>query len=534
MGVDATHPQFSEFAPIYTQLRHTYRGERIVKEQGTAYLPATQTMIDQGLGRPNTKGQAAYDAYRTRARFPGLVREAVESLLGVMHRKPATIELPPSMEYLRDSATSRNESLQTLLRRINEEQLAIGRCGLLTDVAGGGERADEPYIALYQGEHVRNWDEGRTDGIEVDNLNLVILDESESERTDEFEWEFVRKYRVLMLTETADAEGAAEAEDADDPPDGAVANLPQGEGVYMQGVFREEQAQFDPFAMFAPSVRGQTLDEIPFVFVNTKDVVAEPDEPPLLDLSDLSLTIYRGEADYRQGLFLQGQDTLVVISGDKRDSYEVGASASITLPIGGDAKFIGVSSEGLAEQRQALENDYARAGQKGGNLLDTIGSSQQSGEALRVRVAAKTATVTQVALTGAYALERILKIIAKWVGANPEQVVVLPNLDFADDQMSGRALGEIMAAKSMGAPLSMQSVHEIMQERGLTKLSLEDELALIAEELLDQGSSAEDGPEDDEIVDDESAEEDDDAEEEEVPEAEAEAEEDEDEDVATT
>lgn len=502
MPVDSTHPLYSEHLIDWEQMRDTYRGERTVKEAGFKYLPATSGMIEDGISTTQQPGSKAYNAYRVRARFPDSVRDAVEALLGVMHRKPATIELPEKMEDLRLKATARNESLQALLRRINEEQLKLGRTGLLADVA---ESIDMPYIAIYEAEDIINWDEGRSDGIEVQNLNLVTLNETENERIADFEWEEKQKHRIMLLTRNDSEDAALDAVQGEDgslsgDSNIPVDNIPQDEGVYQMGVFRDTDTSFDPNALITPSIMGKALGKIPFVFVNTKDVVPEPDDPPLLGLSNLSLAIYRGEADYRQSLFNQGQDTLVVIGAAEKAVHRVGAGASIDLPQNGDAKFIGVDSQGLGEQRMSLENDYTRAGEKGGQLLDNVASGQASGESLRVRVSAKTATLNQIAITGAFALENILKIIAEWLGANPDEVVVIPNLDFADDQMSGKQLTEMMTGKMLGAPLSLESVHDRMQERGLTDKTFEEEIAQIEKEadldLVGAGSSDDDGPED--------------------------------------
>lgn len=503
MGVDSKHPLWREQEPNWEQMRDTYKGERRVKDQGTRYLPPTSGMLQDGMERPEQKGFKAYDAYRKRSRFPEVVRDAVEALLGVMHRKPPKIELPESMEFLREKATARNESLELLLRRVNEEQLVTGRVGLLGDV---NEATNEPYLAFYEGPDVINWDEGRSDGIEVQNLNFVAIDETEFERLKDFEWEEQQKYRILTLGDPnmpVDDPEVAEDGGSSEP----VQNVPQGQGTYRVGVFRDNQASFNVDRQVEPSINGRTLDEIPFVFINTKDIIAEPDDPPLLGLSSLALAIYRGEADYRQALFMQGQDTLVVIGGGDEDEYRTGAGAVINVPSGqgNDAKFIGVDSSGLSEMRESLQNDYDRAGKKGGQLLDNQQGAKESGEALRVRVAAKTTTLVQIAQAGAAGLQRILRIIGKWLGlseAQIETIVVLPNLDFADDQLSGAALTEYMSAKMLGAPMSLRSIHMVMQDRGLTEFSFEDEVREIAAEeglgIRPAMSTDEDGPEDDE------------------------------------
>jgi hypothetical protein len=375
-----------------------------------------------------------------------------------------------------------------------------------------GERAGSPYIAFYEAQDIINWDEGQRSrglderpgsgedidmGIEPQNLNFVSLDESGPERVREFEWEEEQKFRVLILGN-------------------AITNEPEGDGIYRVGVFRDNKTTFSEAELTEPQIQGQSLDEIPFVFINTKDIVPEPDEPPLLGLSNLTLTIYRGEADYRQALFMQGQDTLFVKGvSDTNQKYQLGAGASITVSsTEADAKFIGVDSSGLSEMRQALENDYGRADRKSGDMRDTTSREAESGDALRVRVGTRTASLNQIALTGATALEMLLKIVARWMRLNPDEVVVTPNLDFVEDRLDSRTLVEYMTSKTMGAPISLDTIHFIMQQRGLTEKSFEEEIEAIQNEMeleLGRGSSDEDGPEEDEPEpDDDDQEEDDD------------------------
>ena len=507
MAVDEKHPLYREFIQDWRQMRDTHRGERIIKAARVTYLPPTSGMVADGLNTFSQEGTKAYLAYVARAVFPDIVKQGVEAMLGVMHHKPPVIELPERMQPLLEKATLKNESLAMLLRRINEEQLVTGRLGLLAEVPdGAGEQL--PFVAFYRAEDVINWDEGQRTGIELENLNLVVLNESEFERTiGDFEWEFRQKYRVLVLG------------DVD-------TNEPQGsDAEYRVGVFKETSGasnvqedkegessglEFDESVLITPEIAGKAANEIPFVFINAKDIVPDPDDPPLLGVSNISLTIYRGEADYRQALFMQGQDTLVVVGqvteGNDTPAHRVGSGASIDLPMGGDAKFIGTDSTGLSEMRTALENDHTRAGKKAGELMDETSRQKESGEALQVRVAAKTATLNQIALAGAFGLQELLRKVARWLGLNPEEVIVTPNLDFTDEQLTGTELGALMGAKMLGAPLSVESVHKLMEDRGMTDLNFEEELKKLEEEaeieILQpddpEGSTDEDGPEEDE------------------------------------
>lgn len=446
MAIDSTHPDYDLFLPDFVLMRDMYDGERAVKDKGTVYLPATQGMQLDGMevGQP---GRKAYDAYKLRAVFHEFVKEAVELAIGKMHDKPATIELPPQMQPLIERATPQGESLQLLLRRINEEQLVSGRAGLLADLPAASENP-LPFIALYAAEAIRNWDANG------DELSLVVLDESGFER-EGFEWVTKTRYRVL------DVAG----------------------GQYRAGVFTDNT--FNDLEMIPPLFRGRALQRIPFVFANAKDITAEPDEPPWIGLGRLALAVYRGEADYRQNLFMQGQDTLVVIGATRQDDgrpLRTGAGGGIEVEVGGDAKYVGVSSQGLAEQRLALEADKKAAEARAGHLSAGSSTGPESGIALSIRVAAQTASLRQIAMAGAAALEQSLRSIAEWMGANPDAVVVEPSTDFADSQLTGRDLLEFAQANAMGAPISKRSIHAIAFERGLTTMTFEEEMDQLEEE----------------------------------------------------
>jgi hypothetical protein len=252
--------------------------------------------------------------------------------------------------------------------------------------------------------------------------------------------------------------------------------------------------------MTTPMIRGTTLDEIPFVFINSKDITTSPDEPPLMGLARLALAIYRGEADYRQNLFMQGQDTLVTVGDRKKtvadgpgevdginalgdsEPLRTGAGSMIEMEQGGDAKYIGIDSQGLTEQRSSLENDRKRADQKAGSLATDSASTQESGTAKKTRLAAQTASLRQIALSGAAGLEWTLRIIAKWMGADPEQVKVTPNLEFGQLELAPKDIVDAMTARSMGAPISLESIHALAVDTGLTTLDYQTEKDKVDEE----------------------------------------------------
>ena len=474
-GIESVHPLHTQHLQDWELMDDSFHGERRVKDKSYKYLPATPGQQLDGLNN-NQKGRKNYLAYKMRARFSECVSEAVEALLGVMHSKPATIELPAKMADLMDKATIKGESLQMLLRRINEHQLVSGRLGLLADIEDGAQIGTLPYIALYKATDIVNWDDTQKDIQKRNRLNLVVLNESRFERVN-LTWQFKRRFRALLL-------GALSPDDDSE--------------VYNMAVLGEDaNLTIEGADTIVPSIAGNTLDDIPFVMINSRDIVAEPDDPPLLGLANLAMTIYRADADYRGALFMQGQDTLVIIGGGEGDEIRAGAGAHIDVPQGGDAKYIGTDSKGLKEMRESLNNDKKEAAESGGKLLDTRAGNAESGEALKIRVGARTASINQNALAGAEGLQTILRLIATWCACDPKEVIVTPNLDFTDASVEGRTLVDWMSAKALGLPWSKESIHRKLQEKDFTEMEFEDEMAAIGDEAPEPGGEGT-GVEDDE------------------------------------
>lgn len=469
MSIDSKHPSWSERIIDWEQMFDTHAGQRKIKEGRTKYLPATTGQEADGMNIGQI-GRIAYEQYLKRAPFPNLVKDAVDNMVGIMHREPARIELPARLEGMRENATVSGESLQTLLRKINESQLKFGRIGLLLEAPSGLGPDALPFIAAYNPVTIINWDDGvRDQGRQT--LEMVVLNESENERTSMFEWEIEVKHRVLLMSNQLGATNEVmEAQ-----------GILQGQGVYVAALIRDGRTSISPSDFMMPQIAGRPMERIPFVFINTRDLIPTPDDPPLLGLSNLALTIYRGEADYRQSLYMQGQETFVTIGADEPEK-RLGAGAFMELPKGADAKYVGVGAEGLTEQREALEDDRARAGEQTSKLFEDDGQGAQSGKALNVRMSGKTANLSNIARTGAEGLANILRMAAEWVGANPDEVVVEPNTDFKEDALTGLEMLNMQKAKQSGFPLSQKSLHRIARRRDMTEMEFDEEMEEIENE----------------------------------------------------
>lgn len=453
--IEQHHPKYAHRLPDYILIEDGFEGERQVKKRTTTYLPVTSGQVELGLGTSGTKpkpGQVLYDGYLCRANYPSILKDTAVALVGVMNKEPPIIELPKALEELETNATDQGEPLTALNRRIQLNQLLYGRQGLMVDVDAA---RNFPYLVDFTAKQVINWDDIALPGFAERQLQLVVTDETRDTR-DGFRWESTAKFRAMELIN-----GQYEVTIDDD-------------GVETK---------------ITPNLQGKTLDFIPFSFINSVDLVPDPSEVPLLGLANMALTIYRGDADYRQALFMQGQDTLVIIGeeidpNDPDSKIIIGAGAMINLPTSkteADAKFIGVDGQGLPEMRDAQANDLERAAQYGLQMMSK-GSGAEAAETLKIRVAARTADLVNIAMASAAGLEQALKQAAIWVGADPDEVRVEANTDFIDEAMLASELLGLIQAKNQGAPLSWNSIHGLMRKGDLTQLTLEQEQEAIDDE----------------------------------------------------
>lgn len=456
MTLKATHPKYDDQLPAWTITCDCNEGELRIKKQGPEYLPVTSGQMAAGY-KDGGPGLDAYKAYKARAVFPDYYADAVVKAVGDMHRTPPHFDLPASMEVLRNHCTLNGDSLAGFLRSINVHQIATGRVGVLGDITDGTKPT--PYLSLYGAKAIRNWH------APSEQIAMVILDESGYEMQADFQWKHNERYRVLALGNMVDGRVQLAATGGYHTATGSPGDNP------------------DTLDWIAPHHTGRQLDAIPFQFINTVDLDPNPDNPPLLGLAHDCLKIYRGEADYRLTLFRQGQDTFVTIGGDIDPGKVLltGAEARLDLPEGAKAEYVGIGAEGLAEQRAALENDRAAASGKAG-IPNTQSNQKESGEALRRRQSSQTVSLTQIAQSGAEGLTRVLRNMAPWFNANPDEINVEPNLDFNDNVLDGRSMVDIMTAKGLGLPVSLESIHQYAADQGLTKKTFEDEMGVIGTE----------------------------------------------------
>jgi hypothetical protein len=461
MGVDAQHPDYADNQERWTMMRACEEGEERVKQDGETWLPKPSGFTVQA-----DNGAEFYKGYKLRATFPDILHPTLNGMLGVIHRVEAKItglEEGKPLAYMWERATRYDAlPLEAFHRRITAEILLMGRYAILTD-APSEETASAankglPYLCGYSAEQLINWSQFDRD--------LFVLDESRKVHVegDEFSWIDEKRFRVLRVTD----------------------------GVYTNQQYDKDSAGGE---LITPQARGnKPLEEIPLVVVGPRELsVQNIERPPLHGVARASISIYRLDADYRWQLFNSGQETAVIIGGDPEHMPAVmGSGVIIGVPLQGDVKYACASGVGIEAHRQAISDERQNAVAAGVKLFET--AKAESGDALRLRASANTATLTTIAQASAAALERALRYAAMFVGQDPNEIVVKPNLAFVDTKMATKDASDLVAVWQSGA-FSHLTLYENLQrgEIASSERTYEEEKALIDQEIADQPAAGGNG-----------------------------------------
>lgn len=426
-GVE-THPEYDKMYPRWCRIEDALLDEEQIKDKGSLYLPVPSGLLDL----PPNIMQEVYYAYCHRAVWYSYPRTTIGDLIGMITKKPYDFEVPKGLEGLLLNASLDYDPIEIVKNRVLEHQLSYSRYGVLLDIPNGSEGLDViPQMLEYGPTSILNWASDYVKGKKI--MVALVLDESYEEVGEGFVREEKKSFRICALT-----------------------NIKSGNPIYYTyvtdavGVKAFRVGQEIPENGIIPMIRSKTLDYIPFQIFNAISLEMETDIPVLMQLVDISFAIYRGEADYRHTLFMQGQGTPYAIGvNPTNDKVSLGAGSFIEIT-NEKAKvgFLEITGTGVDAQEKALTNLHKLAKESGIGLQEA--GAQQSGEALGIRVGIKTASLTGIVRVNAKGFENLLIWAAEWMGLPSDTIKVTPNVDFAQNIKTTKELLDITAVAEKG------------------------------------------------------------------------------------
>ena len=420
MPVNTTHLDYGDWLPTWRRNRGAVDGDRTVKRMREAYLPASFAGVDPDR----------YEQYISRAYFMGVTGRTLRALLGMVFRKAAILELPPTLSQLAENINGSGQSLEQMAKRAVSDVLTVGRYGLLADypsVPQGADRATEaaigarPILAPYPAESIINWRMQAIGGRQ--RLSLVVLKElvHNPKSNDRFEIDEVEQYRVLEMRD----------------------------GVYVQTLFDDGGRVIAE--EFAPRMAGgATFDHIPFHFAGADDNLPTIDTPPISDLVAVNMGHYQVTADHRENLFIHGQLTLGVSTDLSFEEFKIANPAGVVVGarvghyLGKGGSFSSVTAPESSSLRGALADMESQMVALGARLVQR-GGQAETAESARINASAEASTLDLVVNNVSEAFEEALEDVARFTGDNPDMIQYRLNTQFWDQHVSSQDLQAIIS-----------------------------------------------------------------------------------------
>lgn len=464
MPVSTTHPLYDHRVVDWELCRDCVEGQAAIYRRLLRYLPPPPGLVTGGGSSLNnflTKRYTGdrYTFYASFAEFPEIVAPTLNAIMGLIHEKLPKIELPPELSYLNDKATPDGENLQELWERVTKEIIITGRW------VGLGEIVDGQLLACsYAAESLINWRlepkslGGKPLMVVLRECNLVGGSNDPYIQTEQI------TYRVLSIDQETGAY--------------SVKIFMDGSGG-LTGVPIDE----DNLEVY-PTLFGDQFDHIPIYPINALDVTFDYGPMPMLGLSRRAASIFRKSADYHRSLYYKGDPQPVIMGVDPADAPTEIGGGKLWVFTNPDSKvqYLDIDGQGIPLMAAAINDQYAKFADEAGMMFEGVATGYESGEALRRRQAMRQVTVKNIVINAAHGMEVMLRDFAKIRGADPKAVVFEPNLDFSEPLMQGQELFNILQAKVLGAPISNESIHDVMRRRQLVKSDFESEMNLIKTE----------------------------------------------------
>ncbi|USM11597.1 portal protein [Citromicrobium phage vB_CbaS-RXM] len=419
-----THADYNEWRDIWRSIRHAMIGEPAIKAHAERYLPRNSGLDDD-----------QYKAFLERAVFFNMTYRTVTGLTGsIFRRAPRLLNAGPKLTKLSKRISKDGLSLELLAKVVAQEQLSVGRAGLLLDKAPEvpGRNAD-PYLALYTTENILDWTETEIDG-----------------RT-EYDMILLREFYVDRRPSVVEGSGKSAKQ---------VPNRSYGElftrlrklileynpdtlkWEYRQLVFEKDHEDADmagdPTSVSTPKIYGKPFERIPFEFFNATTPLAPVEKPPVLDILTINLSHYRSYADLEQGRFFTSSPIYYVDGAEEDDEFHIGPSMVWVVDKGSKPGLLEFNGHGLKSLEGALTSKENQAAALGGRLIGDSASAGQSDNQIKLKDRNEQSLLLNVTTVQNENFTKLLRLIAEWLNEPFEDIEFRVNQDFLLNNFAAR------------------------------------------------------------------------------------------------
>ena len=468
-GVKNRHKDYDRFAAAWRRVRDVVSGQDAIYIAGPLYLPYL-----------SEEDPVEYQKRLKRTPFYNATWRTMASFVGMMFRKPPTLEAPDKLKKLLEDVTMSGVSFDNFAQDVTLEDIAISRVGVLVDYPQGAAANEDgtpitvaqaeasqlrPSMVMYKAESIINWRFEFINNRYV--LTQVRLWEQQTDIKNEFEEETYAVIRVLDLHN----------------------------GKYRVRRFKEEneiQIGWDVY----PQLDGQPLTEIPFYFIGPDGGQSDVTEPVLIDLVDLNIKHFQVSADYEHGCHMTGLPT-PVITGLQPEGFTeakegqpsvpiypkiyVGSTTALILPLQATADYMEFTGQGLQALEKNLDRKESQMAAIGARMLTPEKAGVEAADTVAMRHAGENSILAAIAVAVSEGLTKALQMFARWAGEKTvDKIKFEINRDFMPFPITPQALTALLSTVQAGK-MSHEAFFDLLKRGDLfdSELDFEDEQARI-------------------------------------------------------
>lgn len=375
------HYLYKKFENQWVKIRDVIEGQEAIKEKSTVYLPA---LSDQTLDE--------YNAYLARALFVGITSRIVTSNVGMITRRLPIVSYPDNMRYLFMGNLGLH-SFNEIYKYVVYELLSVGRVALLVDM-----RNNQPVVLRYSTESIVDWYKDTNNNLIDIILKANVIEEFRSS-LDTTYFHLKLRNNVYSIDEIDDS----------------------------QTVLRTT----------IPTIKGKTINFIPFVCAIPLGIDINPVKSPIIDIVNINLSHYLSSADLENGRHFTALPTPIVSGSTSDKDLRIGSSVAWVLP---DAKakayFLEFQGQGLQSLEKALAEKQAQISQFNANLMDANTRGSEAEGVVRLRHASDAATLSDIADTTETMLRLTYGIAALFLNTDISKVKIDVSKNFLETKLS--------------------------------------------------------------------------------------------------
>lgn len=403
------HPEYQYWRLDWQKVRDVIAGQREIKRKGATYLPRLNKKQDT----------EAYAAYLSRAVFYNMTAQTVNGMIGqIFRRDPKYDNLPKTIVWTTKALKARLDSRFAkdgtgsinFTKTTVGEQIALGRFGVLVDCPAVESNTPDAYVVGYTAENIMDWRWSEINGRY--QISRVLLREFVRKNDARYfsPYTYDSLYRELILEEQDDGAFVYKQRVYFDqaPPVETYPRVPGASGpetiqprftsgatqnrpgiTYLNGQPVPQPGVPQPIAETIPTIRGNTLDYIPFVFFGAQSNTADVEKPPVLDIADLNLSHYRSYAELEHGRFYVAMPVYYAPGLDDEGAaeYYIGPDVVWEVPSGETPGILEFTGQGLKALEEALVQKERQIAAIGGRLLAGQTKGSESDDQTQLRTA---------------------------------------------------------------------------------------------------------------------------------------------------